>query len=136
MSGRFRDKMANFMAGRYGMDEFGKFINILLFVMIIVSFFVRFLFLPTLLLLIYSYFRILSRNYPARNRENRWYLNATRMFRKNRSSYGNDAGTRQRDTAHRIFKCPNCRQKIRVPKGKGKICIRCPKCRIEFIKRT
>ena len=35
MSGRFRDKMANFMAGRYGMDEFGKFINILLFVMII-----------------------------------------------------------------------------------------------------
>lgn len=99
-------------------------------------FFVRFLFLPTLLLLIYSYFRILSRNYPARNRENRWYLNATRMFRKNRSSYGNDAGTRQRDTAHRIFKCPNCSQKIRVPKGKGKICIRCPKCRIEFIKRT
>lgn len=136
MSGRFRDKMANFMSGRYGMDEFGKFINILLFVMIIVSFFVRILFIPTLLLLIYSYFRIFSRNYPARNRENRWYLNVTRVFRRNSGSYGSGASTRQRDTAQRIFKCPNCSQKIRVPKGKGKICIRCPKCRIEFIKRT
>ena len=46
MSGRFRDKMANFMAGRYGMDEFGKFINILLFVMIIVSFFCK-IFIPS-----------------------------------------------------------------------------------------
>ena len=30
----------------------------------------------------------------------------------------------------------DCRQKIRVPRGKGKIEITCPSCRSKFIKRT
>lgn len=35
-----------------------------------------------------------------------------------------------------IFKCPNCGYKITAPKGNGTICIKCPKCRIEFSKKT
>ena len=37
---------------------------------------------------------------------------------------------------YRFYKCPQCRQRVRVPKGKGRICITCPKCRAEFIKKS
>lgn len=152
MSG-FRNKFSNFMSGRYGMDEFGRFLNIVIIVMLIISLFGRlfaplgFLWIVAVGLMIYSYFRMFSRNFAARSKENAWYL---RTFKKNSSgSYGYN-GYGQNYTAnmtasqkkaldkktHRIFKCPNCSQKIRVPKHKGRICIKCPNCRIEFIKKT
>ena len=41
----------------------------------------------------------------------------------------------QRST-YRFYKCPQCKQTVRVPKGRGKICITCPKCKTEFIKKS
>lgn len=161
---RFRDRLANFMSGRYGMDEFGRFLNIVTIILLAVSFFVPFVWIAAALLLGYSYFRILSRNLPARDAENRKYC-SIRYRNKGGAGraggyggnggyngYGGaDQGSRggrsskpmsdQQKKAldrktHRIFKCPNCAQKIRVPKGKGRISIKCPRCRIEFIKKT
>lgn len=120
MSGRFRDRFANFMIGRYGVDEFGRFINILGLVLMVISIFIGVLVIPALIVMGYGMFRMFSRNLNARAAENRRYC----------------AIIHRRKSTHRIFKCPNCAQKIRVPKGKGKICIKCPKCRIEFIKKT
>ena len=42
------------------------------------------------------------------------------------------------DKTHRVYICPNksCGQKIRVPKGKGKIEITCPKCGTEVCKEN
>ena len=59
---RFRDKFSNFMSGRYGMDEFGRFLNIITIILLVVSIFVKVVFIPALLVLGYSYFRIFSRN--------------------------------------------------------------------------
>lgn len=36
----------------------------------------------------------------------------------------------------KYFDCPECNLRIRVPKGKGRIEITCPKCDAKFIKKT
>ena len=71
--------------------------------------------------LIWSIYRMYSRNIEARRRENTAFL---RFF------------SRLTDKQYRYFRCPGCRQVVRVPRGKGKINIRCPKCSRQFIKRT
>ncbi|MFR6495256.1 MAG: hypothetical protein ACLUOF_01610, partial [Ruminococcus sp.] len=79
--------------------------------------------------LIYSYFRIFSRNIARRQAENQKFLEITAPVR---SLFGKKSA----DKTHRIFSCPKCGQKMRVPMGKGKIEITCPNCRNKFIKRS
>ena len=43
---------------------------------------------------------------------------------------------KRKDKTHKYYKCPTCKQVVRVPKGRGKIEINCPKCHTKFIKRT
>ena len=69
----------------------------------------------------WAIFRMLSRNTYKRYQENRKYLRFVE---------------RLKDRDHRYYDCPRCRQPVRVPKGKGKIAITCPKCKEKFIKKT
>ncbi|MCD7981014.1 MAG: zinc-ribbon domain-containing protein [Clostridiales bacterium] len=43
---------------------------------------------------------------------------------------------REQRKIYKFYMCPHCSQKVRVPKGKGRIEITCPKCRTTFIKTT
>ena len=124
---KMKTGLQRFMMGRYGTDK----LNTLL-LWVAVAFMLLSIFLPSgwpnLLAVLLSYglmgvviFRILSRNTYQRHKENRRYLNMVE---------------RLKDREHRYFSCPKCKQSVRVPKGKGKIAITCPKCREKFIKKT
>ena len=86
-----------------------------------------------LVLIGYCYFRMFSRNISGRNEENQKYLSWTAGIRR---SFTQTKNRIVQSKDYHIYKCPVCGQKIRIPRGKGKICITCPKCRHEFEKRS
>lgn len=132
--GRMREKLQRFMIGRYGVDEMGRVMLYGAIFLMIVSMFVKkdFIYTAALVLLLIGYFRMFSRNISKRYEENQKYL-----VWKNKVFRNAEAAKRQRaDKEHRYYKCPSCHQKVRVPKGRGKISICCPKCSTKFIKRT
>lgn len=116
-----------FMMGRYGSDK----LNLtLLGFSVLFSLTASFLPYPIVklillglsyLLMIWAIFRMLSRKTYKRYLENRKYLQFLERIR---------------DRDHRYYDCPRCRQQVRVPKGKGKIAITCPKCKEKFVKKT
>lgn len=129
------DKMRRFFAGRYGMDALNKFLFIIAAVLLIPLWIWQIpgLEIVFLLILVYAYFRMFSRNIGKRYAENQKFLAATAkirgFFRKKKYRFD------QRKT-YRFFHCPKCKQQVRIPKGKGKINIRCPKCGEQFIKKS
>ena len=130
-----RERMQRFMAGRYGTDQLSKMYLAVTFILLIVSMFSKLsiIYLVALLLLAYTYYRMFSKNVSKMYAQNQKYLNvkynlvAKMDARKKRWV--------QRKEYH-FYKCPSCKQRVRVPRGKGKISITCPKCRTEFIKKS
>ncbi len=125
------------MQGRYGMDDLNRCLYWSFLVLFILE-----LIIPlrpvkavlgwvTLAIIIWETFRMLSRNIPKRYSENLKFLDMTaglrRAMRLNRRKF-DDRKT------YRYFKCPGCGQEVRVPKGKGRIRITCPKCHQSFEK--
>ncbi len=128
-------RFSDFMQGRYGMD--GLYIPLLItscaFTLAGSLFHSSLLRLIGSAVLIWLVFRTFSKNYAARQKELYAYYNLknkiSSLFHKNHTA---TAGRKDK----RYFKCPNCKTKLSVPKGKGKIRITCVKCRHQFIKRT
>ena len=119
--------LRNFMAGRYGTDRLNMVILCaglvasLLSVWIKVPPFSLVFWALSYGLMIWAIWRSLSRNTYKRYQENRKFLQVI---------------GRLKDREHRYFDCPKCRQMVRVPRGKGKISISCPRCKEKFIKKT
>lgn len=128
-----KEKFQRFMMGRYGSDAFSKFLLTVVLILWVLDIFIdsRILSSWAILLIVYSYFRMFSRNTTKRYQENLKYLEIKNKI-LTRFKSGN-AQANQRKT-HHIYKCPTCKQKIRIPRGKGRIRITCPKCKTEFTK--
>ena len=132
---QMRNKFQRFMIGRYGADEFARFISTMIMVCLVLSIFTkgRLFYWIGILLIIYSYFRMFSKNISARYAENQKFLN---VRYKAVAKWNLTKKHLAESKTHRFFKCPQCKQKVRVPKGRGKICITCPKCKKEFVKKS
>ncbi|WP_044915290.1 hypothetical protein [Butyrivibrio sp. WCE2006] len=121
--------------GAYGTDRLTKFCLVIAVVLLFVSFLtpLGFLYYVAIAILAYSYFRLFSKNIPFRYRENEIFVKYTNKIADFFRSFG-DSWTQKKN--YHIYKCPNCGQKIRVPRGKGRIEIRCPKCDNRFLKKS
>lgn len=129
-----KNKLAQFMQGRYGNDRFNQFLMIVAIVAMVISIFGGNLFwLLALLFMGYAYYRMFSRQIYKRSGENQWYL---KQEMKVRSFFQRKKKELEIRKTHHIYHCPSCKQKIRVPKGKGKIEIRCQKCGTKFLKKS
>lgn len=123
------------MQGRYGQDDFSRFLLGAMLACVVLNILLHSRFLSALagILLLYTYFRLFSKNHAARYAENQRYLNATAKLRY---WFDQQKKLKEERKYHHIYVCPKCRQKIRIPKGKGKIMVRCPKCLHEFQRRS
>ena len=127
LSARLSALLRGFMAGRYGTDKLNMVILSVGLAVSLLSVIFRYPPVNLLLvalsygLMIWAIFRTLSRNTYKRYQENRKFLQVI---------------NRLKDRRNRYFDCPKCRQMVRVPRGKGKISITCPRCHEKFIRKT
>lgn len=135
MKSELENKLRRFMVGRNGPDQLTV---LLLTVSLLMSVFATIFKLPFLRTFYYiglllSVYRIFSANLVRRRRENQilvqglnkinsWFRIQKRIFQERKT--------------HRHFKCPNCKQRLRVPKGRGKLSIVCSKCNEKFTRTS
>ena len=129
-----KEKFYRFMYGRYGNDSLNRFLMVITLIFFVISLFTtNYFYIAGILPLGFAYFRMFSKNTYKRSEENKVYL---KYEYKVKGFFGRLKRDFTQLKTHHIFKCPSCKQKIRVPKGKGKIEITCPKCRQSFIKKS
>lgn len=121
---RLRTSMIRFMTGRSGVDQLGWSLLILGVVLNLIGAFAR---LPLFQLLAYiplalTLYRTFSRNVPKRYAENQHF---TQFFARIRGRKN-----------YCYFKCPGCKTRVKLPKGKGTLRITCPNCKERFVKKT
>lgn len=129
-----KERLYKFMYGRYGNDSLNRFLLVLTIVFWVLSLFTtNYFYIIGVLLLVLMYFRMLSKNIYKRADENKVYL---KYEYKVKGFFGRIKRDMKQRRTHHIYKCPSCKQKIRIPRGKGKIEVTCPKCSNTFVKKS
>ena len=123
------------MTGRYGSDQLNLALLVLSIFLTLLARITDWLPLVAIsyLPLLFALYRMFSRSIFKRQAENRWFL-----------KYWTPIGQwiRQRITMlrqskqYRFYRCPSCKMMVRVPRGKGKIEIRCPGCKTAFRRKS
>lgn len=123
------------MYGRHGVDQLS--IALMVFYLILSLIFqftgIAIFYVLSFLCVIYSIFRMFSKNHAKRYAENAKFLgkwNPVQGWLRSKYHYIKGLKT------YRYYKCPSCKQTVRIPKGKGKVSITCPKCKTSFIEKV
>lgn len=124
-----------FMQGRYGVDQFSFALLVTYFLLTLLGNLTRVAVISYfgLVIFIYCWYRILSKQKYKRSAENTRYLQLLYPIKIWVQLQKKKFSERK---FYKYYKCPNCHQQLRVPKGKGELLITCPKCRTKFEKRT
>lgn len=126
------------MYGRYGVDQFSRFLTYAALVVLVLNLFIKgilgiILWYAAIILLVYAYFRMLSKNFTKRRAENakflKWSTPIANEIKNERERFG-----QRKD--YKFFRCPSCKAMLRVPRGKGKIRVTCRKCGTAFERKT
>ena len=130
-----KEKFQRFMMGRYGVDDLSRFLLYVLVGLMVLNFIFRNALISLLLIagLAVIYVRMFSRNHSKRYEENARVL---RLKDKVLGRFRQEKNLAAQRKVYHIYTCPGCKQKIRVPRGKGKIEVTCPKCHTSFIKKS
>lgn len=127
---RIKEWFSRFMAGRYGQDSLQKFICVLIILTAVLSlvFEKGLLSLINSVLFVIFIFRMLSRNFLARQKENqaflKYFTKFSCCFKVLKMQFG--------DKSHRYRVCPNCKAVMRLPYKKGKHTVTCRNCKKDF----
>lgn len=136
-------KLQQFMVGRNGPDDLARFALACAFLLMLVSVFVNDALASQVLIvlafagIVYCYFRVLSRKKGNRYKENRAYVRIrTKVTAPLRKAYARFKEWKTYHATHRIYRCKQCGQSLRVPKGKGTVKVTCPKCKHSFTAKS
>lgn len=129
------DWLKRFMYGRYGGDQLSICLLVLSLILTIIG---RVSGIAILSIISYipvaiAVYRIFSKDIKKRSMENyKFAILISPVY----SKFKRFQGRIQDSKTHKYFKCKKCKTTLRVPKGKGKILITCPKCKEQYTKKT
>ena len=129
-----RGFLSRFMAGRYGTDQLNSTLMVTYLALYLISLLSgwNILYWVALVLLFVTLFRCLSRQVERRRAENAKFLQLVRPLSRRLKNMK----VRLKDKDHRYFKCPNCKQQMRVARGKGRITVHCRSCGATFEEKS
>ncbi|MGI6721217.1 MAG: hypothetical protein ACOX4I_01465 [Anaerovoracaceae bacterium] len=140
-----------FFRGRYGNDQLGIFLFIVSFAIEIIGMLthIRIIYYAGIIIFVFMFARMFSRNIYKRQAENEKFLNIRNRIlnwnyfhkQKKRGTYTYSQKERSRNGKGRepvycYFYCPSCKQQVRVPAGKGHVMVTCPRCKQKFETNT
>ncbi len=128
------NRFRQLMVGRYGNDSLNAALTIFACVLTFIMSVLRFRYYTLVSLIVYGIvvYRMMSKNFEKRSRENAKFLEMSGPWK----AFIKKKFAQFQDKDHRYYNCPQCHNTLRVPKGRGKIKISCPYCSKEFIRKT
>lgn len=129
--GKFKNKLTQFMYGRYGTDQLYNALIVAYFVLIVANAFISSVIISIFMsaILIWTIFRTLSRNIYKRRMENVKFM---KIWNRVKSKVSLIIRRIKEIKTHRFRKCPHCKKVLRLPRRRGKHTVKCPCCNKEF----